>query len=693
MSARRPSARPSPRREDGRPELTASGLRVGGRTLPIFCGSVQYFRLAREHWRIALEAVRELGLELIETYVPWGVHERPDGTYDFGEGDPRLDLCAFLDLAAELELQVFVRPGPHVNAELPLFGLPPRVVFDPPNQARSPRGNPLPLPAPPRFFPVPSYASESFKRETSAWYRTVGDRIADRCWPDGPVVLLQVDNEAAYYFRDGPYDADYHPDAIAGYRRFVEARHGTIEALNQSWGSAHASFGDVDAPRKARVPDRAALPERLDWADYQEALLGDALRSMRDELAQYGFEGLPTVHNLPMGDAGLASSLSSLRNSVDLVGLDYYHGRDGLEQVRRKTQRLAGNTRHPFAPELGVGAPPWFGPRPDKDALFSAMCACAFGLRAFNLYMTVDRDRWYGAPIAPDGTLRRSAERWKRFIEALRSSEHHRLTRRVQVAISVPREYARLTRATHTLGALSPSALHVAGLPASSACSTRRFGFGEAIQIAWTKLLWRLDRALCEQQIPFVYVEDVPDPKAHPELKLLFAPTYEFASPERIDALREFEASGGCVIWGPEEPRLDARLREVELPRPGRRDPMQLTDQPTAEQLVDTVANELELERPYPVLPRPVLSAVHRDEAGPRLVFLVNPGAADVRAEVQLPAAMAASDAMNGERFEGGSWRVPMAARSCRMLVLEREAATGIKRKPRGPSARARRGS
>ena len=70
--------------------------------------------------------MRWLGLTFVESYVPWGVHETAEGRFDFGEDDPRKDLGAFLDLAKELGLYVFLRPGPHVNAELPYFGLPRR---------------------------------------------------------------------------------------------------------------------------------------------------------------------------------------------------------------------------------------------------------------------------------------------------------------------------------------------------------------------------------------------------------------------------------------------------------------------------------------------------------------------------------------------------------------------------------------
>ena len=67
----------------------------------------------------------------------------------------------------------------------------------------------------PFAFPVPSYASEAFLDEATRYFHALGPTLAPLVYPDGPIVMLQVDNEGALYFRDGAYDQDYHPDAIA----------------------------------------------------------------------------------------------------------------------------------------------------------------------------------------------------------------------------------------------------------------------------------------------------------------------------------------------------------------------------------------------------------------------------------------------------------------------------------------------
>jgi beta-galactosidase len=665
MSSHRPSARA---RAAKAPRLTRSGLQLGDRTVPLLSGAVHYFRLARPSWRPALEALRALGLHMVETYVPWGEHELADGRLDFGSEDPSKDLAAFLDLAHELELLVFLRPGPNVNAELAYFGLPRRIVLDERNQARSARGHALPMIAPPRMFPVPSYASRHFRSELDAWFQAVGAIVAPRRWPDGPVVLLQVDNEAAFYFRDAPYDSDYHPDALADFAAFLERRYRTLDSLNRVYASEHASFADVPAPRRFTATRATELVPHLDWVAFHEQLLCDALSAMRRQLADAGMSGLPVVHNLPMGELGLPTGVTALGERVDLVGLDYYHLRGALDHVRRRTQRLCGSAPHAFAPELGVGAPPWFAPRSDADSLMSAMTACAYGLRGMNLYMAVERDRWYGAPIDVDGEARPHAETWRKLLAALGRVEHHRLRLRAQVALIVPREYALLTRATHALGALSPSLLDLAGVPASSACRNDPFGFAQPIQLTWEAWLARVDHALYEQQVPFVYVDGDAELEALPDLRAVITPCFELCDPQRWRRLERFAARGGHVLVGPH-----LRMQpHAFAPIAGRAAPLALEDAYSAETLVRELALGLELERPVVANPYPVAATLHVDEHDrPRALFVVQPAALDTRAELRLPSALSLVDALSGERFAGSALDVPMRAQSCRMLIVE----------------------
>ncbi|NUS01300.1 MAG: beta-galactosidase, partial [Nonomuraea sp.] len=85
----------------------------------VLSGALHYFRVRPEQWRHRLAMLRAMGLNTVETYVPWNLHEPRRG--EFRRVD---ELGAFLDAAAEEGLLAIVRPGPYICAEWDNGGLP-----------------------------------------------------------------------------------------------------------------------------------------------------------------------------------------------------------------------------------------------------------------------------------------------------------------------------------------------------------------------------------------------------------------------------------------------------------------------------------------------------------------------------------------------------------------------------------------
>jgi len=85
-------------------------------------GEVHYFRIPSMYWKDRLLRVKAMGMNSIQTYVPWNFHETEEGKYDFHS--EMHDLIKFLQLAKELNLPVVLRPGPYICAEWTGGGLP-----------------------------------------------------------------------------------------------------------------------------------------------------------------------------------------------------------------------------------------------------------------------------------------------------------------------------------------------------------------------------------------------------------------------------------------------------------------------------------------------------------------------------------------------------------------------------------------
>ena len=84
-------------------------------------GDIHYFRIYPTDWKRRLLLARDFGINVIQTYVPWNLHEPKRGTFRF---DGIRDLSAFLALAKSLDLRVFLRASPYICSEWDFGGLP-----------------------------------------------------------------------------------------------------------------------------------------------------------------------------------------------------------------------------------------------------------------------------------------------------------------------------------------------------------------------------------------------------------------------------------------------------------------------------------------------------------------------------------------------------------------------------------------
>ncbi len=661
--------------------LSPHGLDLcDGEVLPLWAGAMHYWRHPPRDWRIGLEAMKKMGLRIVDTYVPWGVHETAPGEYDFGERDPRLNVARFLELAHEVGLRCLLRPGPHINAELTFFGLPERIVWDPQCQARTPGGHPVMLPIVPVAFPVPSYASEVFFEETSRWYQAVGERLARLCWPDGPIVLVQVDNEGALYFRDGQYDQDYHPDAVRAFRDFLRAKYRrNTKALRNSWDEETLGFATVEPPKRFDARETRELSRHVDWAEFHEQLLSSAMDRMATSLKEAGFSGLPTTHNLPLGES--ATPLNPARlTAIDLVGLDYYHAANPTEHwaILRRTTELAcrceGRDRPAFGAEVGAGFPPFFSPLDEHDSMYALIAALAYGLRGFNLYMAVERDRWIGAPIDPHGRPRPMAARYARLLQALDQTGFHKLRRRAPVRLVVPRALRRLARVTHAFGPLTPALFHVAGAGWRETVLERDFGLDAPPVMAAEGYLRAFERALHARGVPFAYTGGETVEHSIEGAQWIVCASAGGLKPHLVQSLHDARELGALVTMGPRVPELDGAMRPLRRPvNVAGFEIEPLDDLARADALVARRIDELTLPT-WPVDPVDAYVAVHEDETRtPRVVFVMNPTPNDVVARVSLAGVSALVDALGEGRVAraGGALEVSVPVRTVRMMIAE----------------------
>uniref|UniRef100_M4E633 beta-galactosidase n=1 Tax=Brassica campestris TaxID=3711 RepID=M4E633_BRACM len=96
-------------------------LIIDGQRKLLFSGSIHYPRSTPEMWPSLIKKTKEGGIEVIDTYVFWNLHEPKLGQYDF---NGRNDLVKFIKEIRSQGLYVCLRIGPFIEAEWNYGGLP-----------------------------------------------------------------------------------------------------------------------------------------------------------------------------------------------------------------------------------------------------------------------------------------------------------------------------------------------------------------------------------------------------------------------------------------------------------------------------------------------------------------------------------------------------------------------------------------
>jgi len=212
----------------------------GERTL-ILSGAFHYPRSSPEQWESVLRLARDGGLNTVEAYVFWNLHERKRGVYDFSD---RLDLMRFITTAGSLGLHVILRVGPYICAETNFGGLPSWLLEEEGIQFRT--------------------WNEPFLKAQEKWVRFLRTYL-DEALPHrgGPVILVQFENEYANVAKNYGEDGARYLDWCVRLSQELEFGVPTIMCL----GGAPGSLETINAwrpheylPEQAREhPDQPAI--------------------------------------------------------------------------------------------------------------------------------------------------------------------------------------------------------------------------------------------------------------------------------------------------------------------------------------------------------------------------------------------------------------------------------------------------
>ncbi len=149
----------------------------------ILSGAVHYFRIPRDRWADSIQKARLMGLNTIETYVPWNGHEPEKGLFNFSG---MYDLLGFLEEIQKAGLLAIVRPSPYICAEWDFGGLPYWLLADENIRLRC--------------------MDKLYIEAVTHWYEKLIPMLAPYSLKKGGCILaVQIENEYGSYGNDHTY--------------------------------------------------------------------------------------------------------------------------------------------------------------------------------------------------------------------------------------------------------------------------------------------------------------------------------------------------------------------------------------------------------------------------------------------------------------------------------------------------------
>jgi len=164
-------------------EIKGNQFIKDGNPVKLISGAVHYFRNMPDTWRDIFKKMKAMGLNCVETYCVWNMHEKKPGEFDF-KGN--LDIASFVRTAQEEGLMAIVRPGPYICAEWEFGGLPWWIQTDDEMEIRC--------------------SNKAYIKYFDRYLDKLFEQIKPLlCTNGGPIIMLQCENEYGYYGDDKVY--------------------------------------------------------------------------------------------------------------------------------------------------------------------------------------------------------------------------------------------------------------------------------------------------------------------------------------------------------------------------------------------------------------------------------------------------------------------------------------------------------
>ncbi len=498
-------------------QIKENQIQIENRKIPLLSGEIHYWRLNPRYWKTILDEIRQMGLKVVSTYIPWDYHEVKRGHFDFtGETDETHNLKAFLELTRREGFWLLIRPGPYIYSEWPNDGIP--------SYAYKYH----------RLHPKFLEYAEVYLRKVCM---VIKPYLASR--KSGHIILLQADNEIDPW--PDVFGHQYGLDGKPGlFQDFLKRKYkNDVQQLNRAWSCEYKSFNEAGPFIACMLKDERGLALKGDHElkrnlDYFEFKYDYAYQCAKWCVDLYHKLGIDIPIYLNLYPFFYAHDWAKMQSTADLVGIDLYPSNELMEDEHEqrklidKVRYLKSVSKAAYIAEFASGV--WHARHYESGILtpnhyrLITLTVLLGGAVGWNWYMLVNRDNWYMSPINEWGRRRDELyDVFKGLVKVYQKMNPPALTKMTDIGVTfIPLQYAART------------------LPPDSLILT----------------------ALYEADIDY----ELFDPKTgYPQKKIVFYSGNQWLSRKAHENLRAYVEHGGILVAFRNYPRKDDNFDPCDI--------------------------------------------------------------------------------------------------------------------------------